>query len=166
SRKGRVHRSPEWTIHLGHTRLRWPASCRLLTIIRAVPTVSIPDPPREVWMADLRKPTVVVLTGAESGMGHPPGMTEAEALADVRYVRSAELASALPAADALFVWDFRSTAVADAWPPAGDRPRWVHIASAGVDRLLFPGLVSDEPVVTNPRGLFDEPIADYVLLLV
>jgi phosphoglycerate dehydrogenase-like enzyme len=116
-------------------------------------------------MADLQKPTVVVLTGTESGMGGPPGMAEAENLANVRYVRSAELAAALPAADALFVWDFRSTAVAAAWPSGGG-PRWVHIASAGVDRLLSPALVAADTVVTNSRGVFEEPIADYVLLLV
>jgi phosphoglycerate dehydrogenase-like enzyme len=116
-------------------------------------------------MADLRKPTVVVLTGAESGMGHPPGMAEAEGIADIRYVRSDQLTTALPDADALFVWDFRSTAVAAAWPTEGG-PRWVHIASAGVDRLLFPELAASQAVVTNSRGVFDEPIADYVLLLV
>ena len=116
-------------------------------------------------MADLQKPTVVVLTGEESGMGRPPGMSEAEALANVRYVRSDELPAALPDADALFVWDFLSTAVAGAWP-AEHGPRWVHIASAGVDRLLFPELVSGQAVVTNSRGVFEEPIADYVLLLV
>src|SRR5690606_40730883 len=37
---------------------------------------------------------------------------------------------------------------------------------AGVDRLLFPGLVESDTVVTNSRGVFDEPIAEYVLGLV
>ncbi|WP_243712650.1 D-2-hydroxyacid dehydrogenase [Actinomadura sp. 6K520] len=92
-------------------------------------------------------------------------MADAERLAHVRYVREAELADALPGADVLFVWDFLSDAVAGAWPRTGG-PDWVHIASAGVDRLLFPGLVESGTVVTNSRGVFDEPIAEYVLGLV
>ncbi|TDD79848.1 D-2-hydroxyacid dehydrogenase [Actinomadura darangshiensis] len=92
-------------------------------------------------------------------------MAHAERLAHVRYVGEKELAGALPGADALFVWDFLSGALADAWP-AENGPGWVHIASAGVDRLLFPGLVEGDTVVTNSRGIFDEPIAEYVLGLV
>jgi phosphoglycerate dehydrogenase-like enzyme len=114
-------------------------------------------------MPDQREPTVVVLTGDPAGMGLPPGMQPAEKVANVRYVGADGLAAALPGADALFVWDFLSTAVAPAWP-VRDQPRWLHIASAGVDRVLFPAL--GDTVVTNSRGVFEEPIADYVLMLV
>ncbi|MEU8797654.1 D-2-hydroxyacid dehydrogenase [Spirillospora sp. NPDC048819] len=92
-------------------------------------------------------------------------MADVEHRARVRYVRESELAEALPGADVLFMWDFLSDALAGAWPRAGG-PGWVHIASAGVDRLLFPGLVESDAVVTNSRGVFDEPIAEYVLGLV
>jgi phosphoglycerate dehydrogenase-like enzyme len=95
----------------------------------------------------------------------PPGMTDVEKAAEVRYADRSQLAAALPGADALFVWDFFSTALRDAWP-AADRLRWVHVASAGVDRLLFPELVESPVVVTNSRGVFDRPIAEYVLGLV
>ncbi|GDY33571.1 2-hydroxyacid dehydrogenase [Gandjariella thermophila] len=71
----------------------------------------------------------------------------------------------MPGTDILFVWDFLSTAVADAWP-AADRLRWVHVASAGVDRLLFPELRDSDVVLTNSRGVFEESIAEYVLGLV
>jgi phosphoglycerate dehydrogenase-like enzyme len=113
------------------------------------------------WMVNQHKPVVVVLTGDDT----PPGMTPAHRLADVRHVGADDLATALVDADALFVWDFRSTAVGAAWPREGG-PRWVHIASAGVDRLLSPELVASGVVVTNSRGLFEDPIADYVLTLV
>lgn len=106
-------------------------------------------------------PDVVVLLGDVD----PRGMEEAEDLARVRYVRETELADALPGADVLFMWDFLSDAVAGAWPESGG-PGWVHIASAGVDRLMFPGLIDSDTVVTNSRGVFDEPIAEYVLGLV
>ncbi|TDC44657.1 D-2-hydroxyacid dehydrogenase [Actinomadura sp. KC345] len=92
-------------------------------------------------------------------------MADVERLARVRYVRETELADALPGADVLFMWDFLSEALAGAWPEDCG-PGWVHIASAGVDRLLFPGLVEGDAVVTNSRGVFDEPIAEYVLGLV
>lgn len=95
----------------------------------------------------------------------PPVMQAVEQHADVRYATADNLAEALKGADALFVWDFFSTAVVDAWP-ASDRLSWVHVASAGVDSLLFPELVDSDVVVTNSRGVFDQPIAEYVLGLV
>ncbi|WP_155885039.1 D-2-hydroxyacid dehydrogenase [Actinomadura flavalba] len=109
----------------------------------------------------MQQPTVVVLHDGDL----PPGREAYERLADVRYVRADELAAALPGADALFLWDFWSTALAAAWPAEGG-PSWVHIASAGVDRLLFPALVDGDAIVTNSRGVFDAPIAEYVLGLV
>lgn len=106
-------------------------------------------------------PEVLVLRGANM----PPGMAGIEATATVRYARENDLATAIPGAEVLFLWDFFSEAVPDAWPHA-DSLRWVHIASAGVERLLFPDLVSSDVVVTNSRGVFDEPMAEYVLGLV
>ncbi|MCX4762400.1 D-2-hydroxyacid dehydrogenase [Streptomyces sp. NBC_01275] len=86
--------------------------------------------------------------------------------ARVVHTDEAGLAARLPAADVLLVWDFASRAVRDAWPGEGPRPRWVHSASAGVDHLLCPELVASDTVVTNARGIFDQPIAEYVAALV
>ncbi|KFF96401.1 2-hydroxyacid dehydrogenase [Streptomyces scabiei] len=87
--------------------------------------------------------------------------------ATIEYVDASTLAERLPYADVLLVWDFASRAVRDAWTGDGPRPRWVHTASAGVDHLLGPGLAADEDtVVTNARGVFDAPIAEYVAALV
>ena len=108
-----------------------------------------------------RPPDVVVLTGDVP----PRGLAEAERLGRVRLVREPELAEALTSADVLFMWDFLSAAVPDAWPSEGG-PGWVHIASAGVERLMFPALAEGDTIVTNSRGIFDEPIAEYVLGLV
>ncbi|MGW8062808.1 D-2-hydroxyacid dehydrogenase [Streptomyces ziwulingensis] len=76
------------------------------------------------------------------------------------------LAERLPHADVLLVWDFTSHAVREAWPGDGPRPRWVHTASAGVDHLMCPELAGSDTVVTNARGVFDQPIAEYVAALV
>jgi phosphoglycerate dehydrogenase-like enzyme len=77
-----------------------------------------------------------------------------------------DLVEKLPTADVLLVWDFLSDAVRHAWPGGGRRPRWVHTPSAGVDRLLPELAASPETVVTNARGVFDQPIAEYVAGLV
>lgn len=42
---------------------------------------------------------------------------------------------------------------------------WVHSATAGVERVL-PAARSREVVITNARGVFSEPIAEYVLMMV
>ncbi|EME53286.1 D-2-hydroxyacid dehydrogenase [Amycolatopsis decaplanina] len=89
-------------------------------------------------------------------------MRAIEAEAVVRYTDEAGLADALSGADAFFVYDFLSTAVPGAWH-AADKLRWLHIASAGVDPVLFPGLQESDVVLTNSRGVFDGAIAEYVL---
>ena len=86
--------------------------------------------------------------------------------ARIEHADATTLAERLPSADVLLVWDFTSTAVRDAWPGEGPRPRWVHTASAGVDHLMCPELADSDTVVTNARGVFDQPIAEYVAALV
>lgn len=103
-------------------------------------------------------PIIAVLCGDN----RPNGMADVEGAAEVRYADAGGLADALRGADALFVWDFLSTAVANAWH-AADRLRWVHIAAAGVDPVLFPELRESEVELTNSRGVFDGAIAEYVL---
>jgi phosphoglycerate dehydrogenase-like enzyme len=107
------------------------------------------------------RPTLTVLHGGK----RPPLMESVEAAVDVRYTEAGGLADALRGADALFMWDFLSDALQSAWP-AADQLRWLHIASAGVDKLLFPGLVRSDVVLTNSRGIFEDSIAEYVLGLV
>lgn len=89
-------------------------------------------------------------------------MAAIEEAAVVRYTDARGLPEALTGAQGLFVYDFLSTAVPGAWHAAGDL-RWLHIASAGVDPVLFPGLVESDVVLTNSRGVFDDAIAEYVL---
>ncbi|MEG8277661.1 D-2-hydroxyacid dehydrogenase [Streptomyces sp. AHA2] len=84
----------------------------------------------------------------------------------VEHTDASGLAEHLPRADVLLVWDFTSRAVRDAWPGGGPRPRWVHIASAGVDHVMCPELAASDTVVTNARGVFDQPVAEYVAALV
>lgn len=92
----------------------------------------------------------------------PDRLAPVTAAAEVRLVESDQLATALPGAEILFVYDFRSSALRETWS-AADSLRWVQIASTGVDPVLFDGLVESQVVLTNSRGLFERPIAEYVL---
>lgn len=91
-----------------------------------------------------------------------PDLSRVEQRMSVHFTDNAGLAEALRGADLLLLWDFFSGALRDAWP-AADALRWVHVAAAGVDTLLFDGLVDSDVVVTNARGTFDRPIAEFVL---
>ncbi|MEU7258873.1 D-2-hydroxyacid dehydrogenase [Streptomyces rimosus] len=105
--------------------------------------------------------TVLVL-----GSDPPPKLDRLTGRARLVYADDETLAEQLPAADVVLAWDFTSDAIRDAWPGSGPRPVWVHTASAGVDRLMCPELIADTTLVTNARGVFEQPIAEYVAGLV
>ncbi|HEU4362423.1 MAG TPA: D-2-hydroxyacid dehydrogenase [Mycobacterium sp.] len=92
----------------------------------------------------------------------PAELGSISADAELRMVPSSELAEALSGADVLFVYDFSSPALRSAWP-AADALRWVQVAALGVDAVLCDELIDSDVVLTNSRGIFEEPIAEYVL---
>lgn len=85
-----------------------------------------------------------------------------ESAAEVRYATAENLRAELPGSDVLFLWDFFSGAVEPAFA-AADRLRWLHVASAGVDKVLFPAMKDSDVVLTNSRGVFEGAIAEWVL---
>ncbi|MFP5023151.1 D-2-hydroxyacid dehydrogenase [Pseudonocardia phyllosphaerae] len=106
--------------------------------------------------------TVTVLHGGET----PPKLVDkAGGDVDLRLADGpGELAAALPGSDALLTWDFLTDAVKEVWTDEITTDlRWVHTASAGVDRVAFPELLAAPVTLTNSRGVFDRPIAEYVL---
>src|SRR5689334_715877 len=109
----------------------------------------------------MHPPPVVVVLCASSDQ-RPPHLEALDGRVTLRYADAAGLASAVGEARALFLWDFFSTAVADVWSHC-DRLEWIHVAAAGVDTLLFDGLRESRVTVTNARGVFDRPIAEFVL---
>jgi phosphoglycerate dehydrogenase-like enzyme len=46
------------------------------------------------------------------------------------------------------------------------RLTWVHSATAGVERVLTPAALERGLAITNARGVFSEPIAEYVLMMI
>jgi phosphoglycerate dehydrogenase-like enzyme len=104
------------------------------------------------------RPVVAVL--CEKATDRPSGLEGLDV--DFRYTASDGLAEAVRGASVLLLWDFFSKAVRDVWPHA-DQLEWIHITAAGVDTLLFDELRDSDVVVTNARGVFDRPLAEYVL---
>jgi len=104
------------------------------------------------------RPVVTVL--CERATDRPPQL--ADLPAEIRYCDADGLREAVRGARVLMLWDFFSTAVRDVWPDAGTL-EWIHVTAAGVDTLLFDELRDSDVVVTNAHGVFDRPIAEYVL---
>lgn len=110
------------------------------------------------------KPVITVLTAP--GEPEPLGIDAVRARAVVRFAYdTASLEATLPGTDVLLVTDFRTEALAAAWPKA-DKLQWIHAASTGVDALMFPALVDGPVIVSNASGTFDHAIAEYVLCTV
>lgn len=100
----------------------------------------------------------------------PPGLDRLVTLgASVRVVRTeAELAEAVAGADVVAVFDIHSRllhGLGDGITGVG----WVHAASAGLDAVLTPAVLAGDAagrlVVTNARGTFDRPMAEFTLAM-
>lgn len=109
-------------------------------------------------MVNCRVADVIAVLHAE----HRPSLGPLESVADLRFATAETFGDAIDGADAVLIWDFFSGALQTVWPRA-TKLRWVHAASAGVDTLLFDELIESDVQVTNSRGIFDRPIAEFVL---
>lgn len=113
----------------------------------------------------MQEPITVLIHGA-SDVDEVPGLAAAGDIARWRFAKTRdELERELEGSQVLLGWDFRAGDLEQAWPHASEL-RWVHWGGAGVDALLFPALVDSDVQVTNARGAFDLPMAEYVLGLV
>lgn len=107
------------------------------------------------------KPVITVLIAPEEAL--PPGIEQLAEAATLRQAWDAEsLSATLPGTHVLCITDFRTDALRKAWPCA-DHLRWIHATSAGVDAVLIPEVRASDIALTNARGTFDRPIAEYVL---
>lgn len=57
----------------------------------------------------------------------------------------------------------KSVSLRDIWQHSKN-VKWVHSLSAGVENLLFPELVESNVPVTNARGVFKRPLAEFAVL--
>ena len=109
----------------------------------------------------MTRPRVVVL-GATADE-KPPGIDAAADAVDLRYAADEEaLRAEIRDADGIYFWG-ATRAWLEATFDDARRLRWIQTASDGVDGLLFPALIDSDVDVTNARGVFDDPIAEWVL---
>ena len=112
-------------------------------------------------MSGSHRPVVAVLGATEDDP--PPGIDPAASLAELRYAGTVdEVPIAIAEADVVFSWGAPRAWLRDAFPTAANL-QWVQSASDGVDGVLFPELASSDVVVTNARGVFDDPIAEWAI---
>ena len=119
-------------------------------------------PVRETTGEAMSERTTLVIQGANSA-GDVPGIDAIEGDAEIRCASDFEaLRKALPGAEVVLGWNFRADDIEHGFDRA-DRLRWIQWAGAGVDATLFPALVESDVTLTNVRGVFDQPMAEYTL---
>jgi phosphoglycerate dehydrogenase-like enzyme len=105
---------------------------------------------------------VLVVQGV-SDIGEVPRLVELADQAEIRCASSADdLRRLLPGAEVMLGWNFRAASLRAAWS-AVDSLRWIHWSGAGVDAALFDELVESDIQFSNARGVFDRPMAEWVL---
>jgi phosphoglycerate dehydrogenase-like enzyme len=110
------------------------------------------------------EPPVLAVVGAPAD-APPPGLPGHWPGYRVRFVATGpELVTSAAGAEIVFLWD--TVDWLRRWWGWSDRLRWVAAPTAGVDWLLFPGLVDSDVLVTNAAGVFDDAMAEYTLALV
>src|SRR5579884_891553 len=86
--------------------------------------------------------------------------------ADVRIGNSREwLADEMPAADVILHGGYNGREFRELWPLAR-KARWVHSLQTGVESMLTPEFVASPVPLTNARGVYAEPLAEFVLAAV
>lgn len=122
------------------------------------PRESVEIAPSPQVSGDSARPAIAVL--CEHASERLPGLGGLDV--EFRYCTAEDLAEAVRGARALLLWDFFSTAVRDVWAETAGL-EWIHVTAAGVDTVLFDALRDSDVVLTNAHGVFDRPIAEYVL---
>ncbi len=82
------------------------------------------------------------------------------AMFERRYIMSrAELMKEIPTADVLFSFGVPEDAIA-----AADNLKWLHFASAGVDRSISPTLLAKRIRLSSSRGIHATAISEYIIM--
>jgi phosphoglycerate dehydrogenase-like enzyme len=95
----------------------------------------------------------------------PPGLPENSSGA--RYIFTddeGELRKVLQESEIVFYWGWGIPILKAAWSDSAS-VRWIHSAGVGVESLQFPELLASDVVVTNCRGIYEQPMAEYALML-
>jgi phosphoglycerate dehydrogenase-like enzyme len=85
---------------------------------------------------------------------------------DTRIIVSADpakLAEAAPEADVILNGEFKDPRLLKSTFPLATRVRWVHNLSAGVEHVLSPEIIASPVPLTNGRGVFRRPLAEWAV---
>src|SRR5271155_4249683 len=75
----------------------------------------------------------------------------------------AKLAAAAPQADVILNGEFKDPSLLKNTFPMATRVRWVHNLSAGVEHVLSPEIIASPVPLTNGRGVFRRPLAEWAV---
>jgi phosphoglycerate dehydrogenase-like enzyme len=75
----------------------------------------------------------------------------------------AKLAQAAPKADALLNGEFKDPTLFKGAFPLATKARWAHSLSAGVEHVLSPEIIASPVPLTNGRGVFKRPLAEWAI---
>ncbi len=112
-------------------------------------------------MANPARPQLLIL-------GKPHEITlsrlaQLERIVDLHIARTQnEVASLIPDAEIVFVWEYAGAWLRENWKQAGQL-RWVHFNGVGVESLLFSEFVESRIPLTNSRGYFANSLAEFVI---
>jgi phosphoglycerate dehydrogenase-like enzyme len=85
---------------------------------------------------------------------------------EVRVIVTADpaaLAKAAPEADVMLNGEFKDPTLFLSAFPLATRVRWVHALSAGVEHILSPEIIASPVPLTNGRGVFKRPLAEWAV---
>ncbi len=109
--------------------------------------------------------TLRLLVLARPGQPSLAGLAAVEGAAVTVGDRPEAFESAAPQADVILSGFGGRGLLERVWTMA-PRVRWVHALSAGVESLLFPELVASPVPLTNSRGVFSRPLAEFAMAAV
>src|SRR5699024_7443755 len=108
------------------------------------------------------KPSILVLSNREL----PPNIQLLKENFRVEISSANLLREQLARNQVLYIWDYfwdrQTDKLREAWSSKSNID-WVHIANVGIDKINFPELTSSVRFLTNSKGVYERPIAEYVL---
>lgn len=96
----------------------------------------------------------------------PPGsIKKARSFADVVCTdNSGRAKQELQSAEGLLLWDMYNPIIRN--NPLPPKLEWIHVPGIGVNTVVSRDVLASDVIVTNTRGIFEHPIAEYVLGMV
>jgi phosphoglycerate dehydrogenase-like enzyme len=76
-----------------------------------------------------------------------------------------EVSAAAAEAHVIFTWFSAAQLLREIWPRT-TQVSWVHSMSAGLDTMLFRGLIDSPAVLTNGSGIFSQSLGEFVIAAV